>query len=132
LSTYNDSEPFQNFMEFLIYADSSTFRAYVLADLLIKSKCDLSNLVGVIFKDTWEYRIIEPVLRSGPLNQSQLSRVLFGNIGKEYILSRQSDTKFALDRLVDRSILTSVKEGRNNYFCINPKMKPMVGILFMH
>ncbi len=121
-------------LEFISCLDENlikTLNVLTLLKILEKSKEDFLITFKKLFSETWEYKILQAIIKSGqPINRFQLSLLLFPSEGKHYKLYRKKDPVYnALTRLVENGILITVKGKSYELFDIRKRYKSIVKLI---
>jgi hypothetical protein len=119
-------------LSFITHLDDSQVRALIALEVLYRSRKDLQEILRKIFSRTWEYKILEALLKFGPMNKAQLCLKLFSKKGMHYSLSRSSSEVFhAFNYLLNRSILVVVKSfGKKRIYDVSSEYKLILELIF--
>lgn len=114
----------------LLVFDDKTLRFLALAEALVRARFDLRNFIADVFGRTWEFKIVQCLLTSGPMNKSQLSCRLFPNlVTSHYRLSRGPVWK-AFNELLSKGVLNATETGgRGTTYCLSPVYRPVMELL---
>ena len=128
LTACTDYSGLGNFVDIILNTDESRLRAYLFAELLLRSKRDFSTQFRSFFGETWEFKILEVLTRRGSTNKRELSFELYKK-DKHYNLSRSNDVKKALDCLTSNGVLRIERKGNGKYYSIDEGLIPLIRLI---
>jgi len=97
-----------------------------------RSGNDFRELISKLFGRTWEFRILELLMKFGPMHKAQLCLKLFPDLNdSHYKLSRSNEISRAFKHLFDNAIIVVVKDlGHKKIYDISPSHKPVLRAIF--
>lgn len=99
--------------------DGDSIRVLIFLEILARARVDFIIYLRKIFGETWEFKILDALLKHGPMNKSKLAFLLFGSRGRHYKLSRRNPVYTAFNRLLIQKIIIQ----KNNLYDVNAGYK---------
>jgi len=116
----------------IVGIDDGLIRAFLVLEILSRSGKDFQELICRLFGRTWEYKILELLIKNGQMHKNKICLMLFPDRKDvHYILSRPNQITYAFDYLLDKGIIILVKDyGNKKIYDISPIYKPILRTLF--
>ena len=116
-------------MELIYKLDPEEIRNLIIIEVLAESIKDFPGKIRQIFGGTGEYKILEVLVKEGPMNKTRLSSNLFQK--RYYLLSRPNPISRAFNRLLNNEIIICHQYGNRKVCGISPRWTPIIKVLFL-
>jgi len=118
-----------NWLNYAEILDDGLIRILVILEVLARSIKDFSKFLRRLFGQTWEYRILEALVKEGPMNKSQIASIISGK-NRSYKLSRKSPVNTAFTHLLMENIIVVKKDyGHVKIYYVNKNFEPILKVI---